>query len=76
MDLSPALILIPVFAVFIPALMLPGPDFVGVVRSSLTRGARAGLLTTAGVTVGLGFYATLSLVGLAAIMVQYHTASG
>ncbi len=64
--------LIAVFAIFIPALILPGPDFVGVVRSALTRGARAGLLTTLGVTCGLGLYATLSLVGLAAILVQYQ----
>ena len=38
-----ALVLISVFAVFIPALILPGPDFVAVVRSSMTRGTRAGL---------------------------------
>lgn len=44
-----------VFAIFIPALMLPGPDFIAVVRSSMTRGTRAGLLTTLGVTTGLGF---------------------
>lgn len=66
------LILIPIFAVFIPALMLPGPDFVGVVRASLTGGTRAGLLTTLGVTTGLGLYAALSLAGLSAIMSQYH----
>lgn len=65
-------VLIPVFAVFIPALILPGPDFVGVVRSSLTRGTAAGLLTTLGVSIGLGFYATLSLLGLSAILVEYQ----
>lgn len=72
MDLTPALMLIPVLAVFIPALMLPGPDFIGVVRSSLTRGARAGLMTTFGVSVMLGIYAILSLAGLSAVMVQHH----
>ncbi len=66
------LVLIAVFAVFIPALMLPGPDFIGVVRSSLGQGTKAGLMTTVGVTAGLGLYATLSLVGLAAIMIQYQ----
>jgi threonine/homoserine/homoserine lactone efflux protein len=65
-------VLVPVFAVFIPALILPGPDFVGVVRSSLTRGTTAGLLTTLGVTIGLGFYAALSLLGLSAILVEYQ----
>jgi threonine efflux protein len=64
--------LVPVFAVFIPALILPGPDFVGVVRSSLTRGMTAGLLTTLGVTIGLGMYATLSLLGLSAVLVKYQ----
>ncbi|MBU4530216.1 MAG: LysE family translocator [Hoeflea sp.] len=61
-----------VFAIFIPALMLPGPDFIAVVRSSMARGTRAGLLTTLGVTLGLGFYAGLSLLGLSAILIQYQ----
>ena len=65
-------VLVPVFAVFIPALILPGPDFVGVVRSSVTRGTTAGLLTTLGVSIGLGVYATLSLLGLSAILVEYQ----
>ena len=67
-----ALVLIGVFAVFIPALILPGPDFVAVVRSSMTHGTRAGLLTTLGVSIGLCLYATLSLVGLSAILAQYQ----
>ncbi len=65
-------VLLPVFGVFIPALILPGPDFVGVVRSSMTRGTRAGLLTTVGVSLGLGFYATLSLLGLSAVLVKFQ----
>ena len=64
--------LLPPFAVFIPALMLPGPDFIGVVRSAMTRGAAGGLMTTLGVSLGLGFYATLSLVGLSAVLVQFQ----
>ena len=67
-----ALVLISVFAVFIPALVLPGPDFVAVVRSSMSRGTRAGLLTTLGVSLGLCLYATLSLLGLSAILVKYQ----
>ena len=66
------IIVLGVFAIFIPALMLPGPDFVAVVRSSMARGARAGLLTTVGVSMGLGFYATLSLLGLSALLVEYQ----
>jgi threonine efflux protein len=64
--------LLPVFGIFIPALIPPGPDFIGVVRSSMTCGAAGGLRTTVGVSVGLGFYATLSLLGLSAILIEYQ----
>jgi len=67
-----SVVFIAVFAIFIPALMLPGPDFVAVVKSSMSRGAGAGFLTTLGVTLGLGFYAALSLLGLSAILVEYQ----
>ncbi len=66
------LVLVSVFGIFIPALILPGPDFVAVVRSSMKRGTKAGLQTTLGVSLGLLLYATLSLVGLSAILVQYE----
>ncbi len=66
------IVLVGVFAIFIPALMLPGPDFVAVVRSSMSRGTMAGLLTTIGVTIGLGLYASLSLLGLSAILLEYQ----
>ncbi len=66
------IILISVFAIFIPALMLPGPDFVAVVRTSMTQGTKAGLMTTLGVSLGLGLYATLSLLGLAAVLTEYY----
>jgi threonine/homoserine/homoserine lactone efflux protein len=70
--MDPAIILLGVFGIFIPALMLPGPDFVGVVRSSMTGGAKAGLWTTLGVSICLGLYAALSLLGLSAVLVQYQ----
>ncbi|MGS1093510.1 LysE family translocator [Aquamicrobium terrae] len=70
--MQPTVVLVSVFAIFIPALILPGPDFIGVVRSSMTRGARAGLLTAVGVSIGLGFYATLGLAGLSAVLVRFE----
>ncbi|MBU0723830.1 MAG: LysE family transporter [Alphaproteobacteria bacterium] len=70
--MNTTLILASVFGIFIPALMLPGPDFIAVVRASMTRGAAAGLMTTIGVTLGLGFYASLSLIGLSALLVEYQ----
>ena len=66
------IVLASVFAIFVPALLLPGPDFVAVVRSSMTRGTRAGLLTTLGVSAGLGLYAALSLLGLSAVLTEYQ----
>ena len=70
--MDPLVTLITVFAIFIPALILPGPDFVAVVRSSMAHGPRAGLLTTVGVTLGLSLYATLSLLGLSALLNEYQ----
>lgn len=70
--MDPTVLLIGMFAVFIPALMLPGPDFVAVVRSSMTRGTAAGLWTTLGVSIGLGMYATLSMLGLSAILTEFQ----
>lgn len=70
--MNPLFTLITVFAVFIPALMLPGPDFVAVVRSSMAHGAAAGLRTTIGVSIGLGMYATISMIGLSALLVEYQ----
>lgn len=70
--MSELLILASVFAIFIPALILPGPDFIAVVRSSMTRGTAAGILTTLGVSFGLLLYASLSLLGLSAILVEYQ----
>lgn len=67
-----AVIFISVFAVFVPALMLPGPDFIAVVRSAMSHGTRAGLLTTLGVSAGLCFYATLSMAGLSALLIEYQ----
>lgn len=66
------LVLASVFAIFIPALILPGPDFVAVVRSSMARGRAAGLMTTVGVSAGLGLYASLSLLGLSAVLLEYQ----
>lgn len=66
------IVLISVFAIFIPALMLPGPDFVAVVRSAMAGGTSAGLATTLGVSIGLGFYASLSLLGLSAVLIEYQ----
>jgi threonine efflux protein len=70
--IEPLITLISVFAIFLPALMLPGPDFIAVVRSSMTKGTMAGILTTLGVTTGLGTYAILSLLGLSAILHDYQ----
>ena len=71
-NLEFTVILLRVFAVFIPALLLPGPDFVAVVRSSMTYGKCSGLGTTLGVSLGLCLFASLSLLGLSALLVTYQ----
>lgn len=61
-----------IMAVYVPALLLPGPDFVGVVRATVAGGRRAGLLAAAGVAIGLALYATLGLLGIAAILARFE----
>lgn len=60
--------LLGIFAVFSPALMLPGPDFVVVVRNTIARGKRAGVLTAVGISIGIVFYASLSAFGLSSLL--------
>lgn len=57
-----------IFAVFSPALMLPGPDFVAVVRNTIAHGKRAGILTAVGVSMGITLYAAASALGLSALL--------
>ncbi|UYN97791.1 MAG: LysE family transporter [Enhydrobacter sp.] len=38
----------------------------------MTRGTAAGLMTTIGVSVGLGMYVALSLLGLSAVLIEYQ----
>jgi threonine/homoserine/homoserine lactone efflux protein len=61
-----------IMAVFVPALLLPGPDFVGVLRATIAGGRGAGLRAAAGVAVGLTLYATAGLLGLSAILVRFE----
>ncbi len=60
--------LLGIFAVFSPALVLPGPDFIAVVRNTIRGGRRAGVLTALGVSLGIAFYAGLSAAGLATLL--------
>jgi len=59
-----------IFAVFSPALMLPGPDFVVVVRNTMAHGRRNGVLTALGISIGIVLYAGLSVVGIATLLNQ------
>lgn len=58
----------------------PGADTMLVVRSVLARGAKAGLLTTAGINLGLFLHASISGVGLSILLVQsagvFHAVKG
>ena len=48
----------------------PGADTMLIMRNVLTRGQRAGLLTTLGICSGLFFHATLSALGLSLILLR------
>lgn len=50
--------------------LTPGADTMLVMRNVLTRGQRAGILTTVGICSGLFFHATLSALGLSLILVR------
>jgi RhtB (resistance to homoserine/threonine) family protein len=50
--------------------LTPGADTMLVLRSALLRGRRAGLLTVLGISCGLFVHATLSALGLSAILVS------
>jgi threonine/homoserine/homoserine lactone efflux protein len=65
-----ALSVLALFGVFSPALMLPGPDFVAVVRNTIAKGKGAGILTALGVSLGISFYAGLSAVGLSTLLAR------
>lgn len=46
----------------------PGPDFVLVSRETLTKGRRAGLICSLGITLGLAVHIIYSVLGLAAVI--------
>ncbi len=64
------------YAAFLAAcvvlVLVPGPTVTLTLANSLKHGTRAGLLTTLGVSTGLCMYATLSLLGLSAILAEYQ----
>ena len=57
---------------FVLALLLPGPDFMIVCSTALTRGAREGIKVAAGIALITGLYALISLMGLSVVFERYH----
>lgn len=53
-----------VAAIWLAALVTPGPDFLATVHTALSGSRRAGALVGVGVGVGIGIWATASLLGL------------
>jgi len=62
-----------VMAVWVITVVTPGPNFLATVHATLTRSRRAGLLVTAGITVGTALWGTASLFGLGLL---FQTAGG
>ncbi len=53
-------------------MVVPGPDFALVVRNSLLHSRRAGILTAVGISLGMCFHVSYSLVGIG-ILIQKST---
>lgn len=56
------------YGVFLLALVSPGPDFAVIVKHSLTRGRRAGLLCAAGVTLANSLHILVANLGVGALI--------
>lgn len=59
-------------AVWLAALMTPGPDFAATVHASVGGSRRRGLAVGAGVTVGMAAWATASLFGFHAVLLAFE----
>ncbi|MGE3270279.1 MAG: LysE family translocator [Chloroflexota bacterium] len=59
-------------AVWLLALMTPGPDFAATVQASVGGSRRSGLATAAGVTVGMSGWAIASLFGFHAVLLAFE----
>ena len=70
MDLGAAFLT--ALAVWLTALMTPGPDFAATVHASVGGSRRSGLAVGAGVTVGMAAWATASLFGLHAVLLAFE----
>lgn len=56
------------YGVFLLALVSPGPDFAVIVKHSLSRGRRAGLLCAAGVTLANSLHILVANLGVGAVI--------
>lgn len=62
--------LLPVYALFVLAIVSPGPDFLMVTRQSLTHGRIAGIYCSLGIAVGIAVHIGYCLLGLGLIIAQ------
>lgn len=63
-----------ILTTFILAVMSPGPDFLAVLRTSLTQGRRAGFGVGAGIAVGTAAWIAVALLGVVAL-IKAHPAA-
>jgi RhtB (resistance to homoserine/threonine) family protein len=62
--------LLPVYALFVLAIVSPGPDFLMVTRQSLTHGRIAGIYCSLGIAAGISVHIGYCLLGLGLIIAQ------
>ncbi|GAA5146225.1 LysE family translocator [Pseudonocardia eucalypti] len=63
---------LPLLVAWMVALVSPGPDFLAVLRVSVARSRRAGMLVAAGVVTGQACWALAALAGLTALVARYE----
>lgn len=66
---------IAILTTFVVAVMSPGPDFLAVLRTSLSRGRIAGFGVGAGIAVGTAIWIVVTLLGIVALINSHPTAS-
>lgn len=63
---------IPLLGAWSIAVISPGPDFLVVIRASMTQSRRAGVFTAVGVVTGIGCWAVAALTGLSVLIDRYQ----
>jgi threonine/homoserine/homoserine lactone efflux protein len=63
---------LPLVGAFLLAMIMPGPDFLATVRSSIVHSRRSGIFVGLGVNTGVAFWSIAALLGISVVMQQFE----